>query len=36
MAAFARWIAETTRGKPVFFSDNVAFDWQFVNWYFHT
>jgi hypothetical protein len=36
MAAFERWIGETTRGKPVFFSDNLAFDWQFVNWYFHT
>lgn len=36
MEAFERWIAETTRGRPVFFSDNLAFDWQFVNWYFHT
>src|SRR5512143_3700252 len=29
-------VCATTRGKPVFFSDNLAFDWQFVNWYFHT
>ncbi len=36
MEAFERWIQETTRGRPVFFSDNLAFDWQFVNWYFHT
>jgi hypothetical protein len=36
MERFERWIRETTRGKPVFFSDNLAFDWQFVNWYFHT
>ena len=36
MEAFERWVQETTRGKPVFFSDNLAFDWQFVNWYFHT
>jgi hypothetical protein len=36
MASFERWIAETTRGRPVFFSDNLAFDWQYVNWYFHT
>jgi hypothetical protein len=36
MEAFERWVLETTRGKPVFFSDNLAFDWQFVNWYFHT
>jgi hypothetical protein len=36
MEAFERWVSETTRGRPVFFSDNLAFDWQFVNWYFHT
>ncbi len=36
MEAFERWIQETSRGRPVFFSDNLAFDWQFVNWYFHT
>ncbi len=36
MEAFAGWISETSRGRPVFFSDNLAFDWQFVNWYFHT
>jgi len=36
MEAFERWILETTRGRPIFFSDNLAFDWQFVNWYFHT
>ncbi len=36
MEAFERWIGETTRGRPVFFSDNLAFDWQYVNWYFHT
>lgn len=36
MERFERWIRETTRGKPVFFSDNLAFDWQYVNWYFHT
>lgn len=35
MEAFERWIRETSRGRPVFFSDNLAFDWQFVNWYFH-
>ena len=36
MAAFERWILETTKGKPVLFSDNLSFDWQYVNWYFHT
>jgi len=35
MEAFERWIQGTSRGRPVFFSDNLAFDWQFVNWYFH-
>src|SRR5512138_2512811 len=29
MEAFERWIAETTRGKPVFFSDNLTFDYRF-------
>lgn len=36
MEAFERWVLATTRGKPVFFSDNLAFDWQFMNWYLHT
>ncbi|HUL58746.1 MAG TPA: exonuclease [Anaeromyxobacteraceae bacterium] len=36
MERFERWVEENTRGKPVFFSDNLAFDWQFVNWYLHT
>ncbi|HET6412318.1 MAG TPA: exonuclease [Anaeromyxobacter sp.] len=36
MEAFERWVLETSRGRPVLFSDNLAFDWQFVNWYFHT
>jgi len=36
MAAFEVWVNETSKGRPVFFSDNLAYDWQFVNWYFHT
>jgi len=36
MVRFAAWIRENSRGRPVLFSDNLAFDWQFVNWYFHT
>jgi hypothetical protein len=36
MERFERWIQETSRGKPVLFSDNLAYDWQFINWYFHT
>ena len=35
MEAFERWILETSKGRPVLFSDNLAFDWQFINYYFH-
>ena len=35
MESFAAWLAEHTNGRPVFVSDNVAFDWQFINYYFH-
>jgi hypothetical protein len=36
MARFRDWIAETSQGRPIFVSDNVAFDWQWINYYFHT
>lgn len=32
---FAEWIAEHSRDRPMFISDNNGFDWQFINWYFH-
>ncbi len=35
MERFERWILASSKGKPVFMSDNLAFDWQWVNWYFH-
>ena len=35
MENFANWLAECAHGRPVFVSDNVAFDWQFINYYFH-
>ena len=35
MEAFAAWLEQQTKGRPVFVSDNVAFDWQFINYYFH-
>ena len=35
METFAAWLQQTTKGRPVFVSDNVAFDWQFINYYFH-
>lgn len=35
MQHFAQWIAENSVGKPIFISDNPAFDWQWINYYFH-
>ena len=35
MESFAAWLAQESKGRPVFVSDNVAFDWQFINYYFH-
>jgi DNA polymerase III epsilon subunit-like protein len=35
MGEFAAWLEKHTKGRPVFVSDNVAFDWQFINYYFH-
>jgi len=35
MENFATWLAEQTKGRPIFVSDNLAFDWQFINYYFH-
>jgi len=35
MQNFADWLAANAKGRPVFVSDNVAFDWQFINYYFH-
>jgi hypothetical protein len=36
MARFRDWLAANSQGRPVFVSDNVAFDWQWVNYAFHT
>jgi len=35
MEKFARWLEAQSKGRPVFVSDNLAFDWQFINYYFH-
>ena len=35
MQAFAMWLKEHSKGRPMFISDNNGFDWQFINWYFH-
>lgn len=31
---FALWL-EKFKGRPIFVSDNPAYDWQFINYYFH-
>lgn len=35
MALFASWLRINSNGKPTFISDNPAFDWQWINHYFH-
>ena len=35
MEEFAQWLREHVKGGPIFISDNLAFDWQFINYYFH-
>src|ERR1051325_3328249 len=35
METFAAWLDQHSKGRPVFVSDNLAFDWQFINYYFH-
>ena len=32
--AFADWLSKF-KGRPIFVSDNPAYDWQFINYYFH-
>ena len=36
MGDFERWVLEHGKGRPIFVSDNVAYDWQWINYYFHT
>lgn len=36
MKQFDNWLEEVNkRGRPIFISDNVAYDWQWINWYYH-
>lgn len=35
MLRFKEWILANSKGRPIFISDNPAFDWQFINFYFH-
>lgn len=32
---FFLWVKENSKGRPVFLSDNLAFDWSFMNYYLH-
>ena len=35
MTSFEKWLKDIDPGRLVFITDNLAFDWQFINWYFH-
>lgn len=36
MIDFRDWVKQTnSNGRPIFVSDNPAYDWQFINYYFH-
>jgi hypothetical protein len=35
MQDFKDWILKNSIGKPTFISDNPAYDWQWINYYFH-
>jgi len=36
MKAFNHWVLDNNTGsRPIFMSDNPAFDWQWINYYFH-
>jgi DNA polymerase III alpha subunit (gram-positive type) len=36
MKLFNEWIeSNNTNGRPVMVSDNIAYDWQWINYYFH-
>ena len=35
MEEFREWIVKTSVGHPIFISDNPAFDFAFINYYFH-
>lgn len=35
MTNFKNWLKINSKGSPIFVSDNPAFDWGFINYYFH-
>jgi DNA polymerase III epsilon subunit-like protein len=34
-AGFEQWLQSVCTGRPIFISDNPAFDWQWINYGFH-
>lgn len=36
MEKFEKWILENSKGRHILISDNNGFDWQWINYYFHT
>lgn len=35
MEKFRDWIKQNSIGKPIFITDNPAYDFAWINWYFH-
>jgi hypothetical protein len=35
MQSFGEWLGQHSKDRPIFISDNLAFDWQWINYYFH-
>jgi hypothetical protein len=35
MENFRDWLNINVKDRPIFISDNLAFDWQWINYYFH-
>lgn len=35
MEEFEKWLNKNSKGRPIMISDNIAYDWQWINYYFH-
>ncbi|NCD07669.1 MAG: exonuclease [Spirochaetia bacterium] len=35
MNDFSEWIKTNSKGHPIMISDNIAYDWMFINFYLH-
>ncbi len=33
--SFSEWVVANSKGRPIFMSDNLAYDWQWINYYTH-